>query len=114
MNEEAICYRQILSGWVIIILVPAFCYFVQMDKTNLLRPYYKSLLEARALGDPGFREILLRDPATAFAMVAGFELPQGLELHVLEESEQRMFMVLPPSAPDLKEEDITIFRQRSS
>jgi hypothetical protein len=49
----------------------------------------------RAWEDPEYRERLLRDPRSALAEVLGVELPESLEVVVVEERPNRLCIVLP-------------------
>ena len=52
------------------------------------------LLE-RAWKDQEFREQLLRDPKGAVRHELGIELPPGLEIEVVEETAQKLVLVVP-------------------
>lgn len=42
---------------------------------------------AKAWRDPEFRDLLIKDPAAALSSM-GFEVPQGISIRVLEDSDQ--------------------------
>src|SRR5262245_54977260 len=51
---------------------------------------------AKALKDDGYREELLANPKHAIQQEFGKELPLGLEVRVVEESANVVYLVLPP------------------
>jgi hypothetical protein len=51
---------------------------------------------AKALQDDGYREELLANPKRAIQQEFGKELPLGLEVRVVEESANVVYLVLPP------------------
>jgi hypothetical protein len=51
---------------------------------------------AKALLDDGYREELLANPKHAIQQEFGKELPLGLEVRVVEESANVVYLVLPP------------------
>jgi hypothetical protein len=59
------------------------------------RQALESRLVTRALVEPGFRERLLAAPREAVAEELGIELPDALEIAVVEESPSRLAIVLP-------------------
>ncbi|HEX4323206.1 MAG TPA: NHLP leader peptide family RiPP precursor [Gaiellaceae bacterium] len=59
------------------------------------REALESRLVARALAEPAFRERLLTSPREAVAEELGVEPPEGLEIVVVEESPNRLAIVLP-------------------
>jgi hypothetical protein len=59
------------------------------------RQALESRLLARALAEPGFRERLLTTPREAVAEELGIEPPDTLEIAVVEESPNRLAIVLP-------------------
>lgn len=53
---------------------------------------------AKALKDPSFRALLLKDPADAIEKALGVKLPAGVSVKVVEDSAATVHLVLP--APD--------------
>jgi hypothetical protein len=53
-------------------------------------------------GDAAFRHKLLTNPKAAFAEL-GAEIPEGVDLRVIESSRQNVYFVLPPKPEDLKD-----------
>lgn len=52
----------------------------------------------KAWQDEAFKDLLLSDPASALSKEFGIELPPGLEVKVLEETPEQVFLVLPASS----------------
>jgi hypothetical protein len=62
---------------------------------------------AKALQDDGYREELLANPKRAIQQEFGKELPLGLEVRVVEESANVVYLVLPPKrALELSDADL--------
>jgi hypothetical protein len=49
----------------------------------------------RSLEDESFRQMLLDDPKAAVEQELGTQLPEGVEVRVVEESAQTIYLVLP-------------------
>ena len=52
-------------------------------------------LVQRSLQDEDFRQMLLDDPKAAVEQELGTQLPEGVEVRVVEESAQTIYLVLP-------------------
>jgi hypothetical protein len=50
---------------------------------------------AKALADPDFKAALLQDPKKTLSDSFGVEIPEGFTIHVVEETEQSAYIVLP-------------------
>jgi nitrile hydratase alpha subunit len=62
------------------------------------------LLAAKAAKDQRFRDELVRDPKKVVSREFNLvNLPDDLEINVLEETPRRVYLVLPPSPESLKE-----------
>jgi hypothetical protein len=53
----------------------------------------------RSLEDEDFRQRLLDDPKGTIEQEMGSRLPEGVEVRVVEESAQTIYLVLPSAAP---------------
>lgn len=63
---------------------------------------------ARAMDDNSYREELLVNPKAAIQREFGKELPHGLEVRVVEESANVVYLVLPPkSGIELSDKDLS-------
>jgi hypothetical protein len=66
-----------------------------------------SLAVAKAWSDEEFKQRLMTDPAAVLAEY-GVEAPAGIELRIVEDSEQVRYLVLPPSpSGDLSDEELS-------
>ncbi len=59
------------------------------------RPALERRIVGRALEDPEFRARLIESPREAVAEELGFPLPEALQIEVVEESSDRLAIVLP-------------------
>ena len=53
----------------------------------------------RSLEDEDFRQRLLDDPRGTIEQELGTRLPEGMEVRVVEESAQTIYLVLPSASP---------------
>lgn len=53
----------------------------------------------RSLEDESFRQKLLDDPRGTVEQELGTQLPEGVEVRVVEESAQSIYLVLPSASP---------------
>jgi hypothetical protein len=60
-------------------------------------------LIAKAWEDASFKRALLNDPKAAIEQELGVELPDGLEIQVVEETATRICLVLPAPPEELPE-----------
>lgn len=58
----------------------------------------------RALKDPAFRAKLLANPREAIASVTGVSLPEGVEIKVIEQEADTVYLILPPKPDDVETE----------
>ena len=67
----------------------------------------EQLLANRASTDPAFRAQLLKNPREAISSAIGMALPAAVEVTVLEETDRRIYLVLPPlAAGEMAEEEL--------
>lgn len=62
------------------------------------------ILRRRVVEDPDFREQLLADPRTVIAEVRGEALPEDLEVEIIQNSPNKVYLVLPSA--DLSDADL--------
>jgi diamine N-acetyltransferase len=63
------------------------------------RRIVKDLLLKKAAEDPAFRQALLDDHGAAIKATFGQDIPEGVELRVVEETPELVYLVLPLPAP---------------
>ena len=68
-----------------------------MDQRGQRRDELQSRLIERATRDQGFREELMRDPRGVIGREMGIDVPEGVEIKVVEESPTTSYLVLPPA-----------------
>jgi hypothetical protein len=56
-------------------------------------------LIARAMKDEAFRQELISDPRGVLGREFGVTIPETVQVSVLEESPQNVYLVLPPAPP---------------
>ena len=61
---------------------------------------------ARAWADEGFRERLRSDPRGAVAEVTGVEVPESIEIEVLEETPEKGYLVIPVNRVEISDEQL--------
>ena len=74
-------------------------------RANLTRREFEAQLIAKAWKDEAFKARLLRNPKEVFEEELGVSLSPSIEIRVLEERPNQLFLVLPPNpeqAPDLE------------
>lgn len=77
----------------------------QHDKP--LKTQRTAAIVAKALQDDGYRDALLTNPKRAIQQEFGKELPLGLEVRVVEESANLVYLVLPPKrSVELSDDDL--------
>jgi hypothetical protein len=63
------------------------------DEVN--RRDFELQLIAKAFQDPAFKQELIRNPRAVIAKEFSIQLPAGIEIRVLEETEKVLYIVLP-------------------
>jgi hypothetical protein len=61
---------------------------------------------ARAWADESFRERLRTDPHGAVAEVTGVEVPESIEIEVLEETPEKGYLVIPVNRVEISDEQL--------
>jgi hypothetical protein len=64
-------------------------------------------LVEKAMKDEQFREQLRVSPKETIEAELGIKLPQALNIHVLEEKPDSVFLVLPADSPNLAEDELS-------
>ena len=78
-----------------------------MSKTSEARDRAISKLVERAQKDEQFRKQLLDDPKKAVESETGKPVPSGVQIHVMEQSNSHVYVVLPErSQGELTDEDL--------
>ena len=72
----------------------------------LSRRDYEAKLVARAWADESFRERLKTDPHAAVADETGIEIPEGIQIEVLEETPEKAYLVIPVNRVEISEEQL--------
>ncbi|WP_135557430.1 NHLP leader peptide family RiPP precursor [Paenibacillus cymbidii] len=62
----------------------------------------------KAWADPAFKQQLLQDPKAAISQAFGIELPEAIELNVVEETPTSYVLVIPPNPEDVTVPDGSI------
>ena len=70
------------------------------------RQELEAQLIARAWQDEAFKRELLSDPRAAIARVTGSSLPPGLEVKVVEETPNTVYVVIPLNTTELSDEQL--------
>lgn len=76
-------------------------------------------LIGRSLEDEAFRQGLLEDPRSAVEQELGTRLPEGVEVRVVEETADTIYLVLPSASPlgdsgELSEQELEVVAGGSS
>ena len=75
------------------------------------RQEFEESLTRKALGDEAFRAKLLADPDATIRAEIGFDLPENVDIKVIEEPEQSLYIVLPPpvkAGKELSDRDLDV------
>jgi hypothetical protein len=74
----------------------------------LSRAEAEQRIRERAESDASFRERLKADPRSALAAELGVDIPEGVAVHVHEETMSEVHLVLPPASEDLSDADLEL------
>jgi Nitrile hydratase, alpha chain len=69
-------------------------------------------LVQRSMEDDSFRQRLLDDPKATVEQELGSRLPEGVEVRVVQESQQSIYLVLPFASPLVEGEELSIGSSR--
>jgi len=70
---------------------------VDIQKLSVALRQAQGRIIGRAWADKEFEKALLADPHAAIQKVAGIEIPPGVSVKVLEETEDTLYFVIPSS-----------------
>lgn len=78
--------------------------------TEKTRQSIEQEVRVKSLKDAGFRQRLLANPKSAIEAELGLNIPENLEIKVLEESVNLLVLTIPPALPetanDISEEQL--------
>jgi nitrile hydratase alpha subunit len=74
---------------------------------GISRAEIERTLVQRSMEDEDFRQTLLDDPKAAVEQELGTQLPEGVEVRVVEESGQSIYLVLPVRSADLPPSELS-------
>ena len=63
------------------------------------RAEMERMLIQRSIEDESFRQSLLADPRTSVEQELGTQLPESIEIRIVEESTDTIYLVLPSASP---------------
>jgi len=72
------------------------------------REELEAQIVARAWADESFRERLRSDPRGAVAEVTGIVVPESVEIHVLEETPEKGYLVIPLNRVKISDEQLDV------
>jgi len=73
---------------------------------SLSRQEFEKDVILRARADPAFKQQLLADPKAAIRAAYGVDMPQEVELQVLQETPSKFYLVLPFELEELTDEQL--------
>ena len=71
------------------------------------RSEVEAIIAERIAADPAFRDTLLTDPRAVLSEVVGFDIPDGVQVVLHEESLTQIHLTIPSSA-ELSESDLEL------
>jgi len=77
-----------------------------MDESQESKPGPWEMLTRRAIEDPDFRERLIDDPRSTIAEATGQDVPEDVEVVVVENGPKTFHIVLPSAELDPAEMDV--------
>ena len=78
------------------------------EATAPTRRELEAQIVARAWADEGFRERLKSDPRGAVAEATGVEVPESIEIEVLEETPEKGYLVIPLNRIEISDEELDV------
>ena len=74
--------------------------------TEMTRAEFEGRLIARAAQDDAYRARLIAEPRAAIAEELGIDPGDGIAFEVVEETPKKLYLVLPPSAARISDEEL--------
>jgi len=71
------------------------------------RSEVEAIIAERIAADPAFRDTLLADPRAVLSEVVGFDIPEGVQVVLHEESLTQIHLTIP-SSEELSESDLEL------
>jgi hypothetical protein len=68
--------------------------------SNQSRQSIEQEIRVKSLKDPKFRQQLLENPKSAIEVAMGVNIPETLEIKVIEESANHLILTVPPALPE--------------
>ena len=78
------------------------------DVENKTREELEAELIAKALQDEAFKQELLSNPKAVFAQELGASIPDNVEIKVVEETPNTIYLVLPMNSEQLADDKLSI------
>tara|TARA_B100000029_G_scaffold477463_1_gene522545 strand:- start:275 stop:955 length:681 start_codon:yes stop_codon:yes gene_type:complete len=83
-----------------------------VDKTSMGRKDVEHVIASRASADPDFKQSLQLDPKATLTSALqeldpNMSLPDNLTVSLIEESENQVYLVVPPNPADLEDVELT-------
>jgi len=78
-----------------------------MENQDQQRAKLEQMLIEKAMKDESFRKQLLENPREIVEQETGMKLPAGIDIRVLEEKPDQVFLVLPPVRNTESSEELT-------
>ncbi|MEI6174217.1 MAG: NHLP leader peptide family RiPP precursor [Bacteroidota bacterium] len=74
--------------------------------SNFRKKIEEQIIE-KAMKDDSFRKKLLENPKIVFELETGVKLPESLQIKVLQEDRNNVYLVLPPFRADVDEDELS-------
>jgi hypothetical protein len=76
------------------------------EQSAVSRRDMEARLIARAWQDEGFKQSLMSDPKAAIRQEFGIAIPPHVQVQVLEETPERLYLTLPRNRTELSDEEL--------